>query len=158
MKKRKFLLYFTYSLKVHKNGDKMMKKLMIASLLTAAAIFTACEETDDVTSCEVRVLGVRAVCMEASDDSYIRSECLDIADNSMNLGEGIVGTGCPGGAKKICDVEADGVSLTAYFYTPDDASASCDELLSDEEDEDDYGFTPDDDEYYMKAIKKAAKK
>lgn len=60
---------------------------MIASLLTAAAIFTACEETDDVTSCEVRVRGVRAVCMEASDDSYIRSECLDDADYSKSLGE-----------------------------------------------------------------------
>ena len=135
-----------------------MKKFMIASLLTAAALFTACETTDDVTSCEVKVLGVRAVCMEASDDAYIRSECKDIADNSMGLGEGVIGTGCPGGAKKTCDVEADGVSGTAYFYTSDAASASCDELLSDEEDEDDYGFTPDDDEYYMKAIKKAAKK
>ena len=137
-----------------------MKKLLLGAAI-AAAIFTACDsssETSDVTSCDVKMLGVHYVCMESANDSYVRSECASISDESMGLAEGTVGSGCPGGAKKSCDATEDGVSGTAFFYFDDAASASCEELLSDEEEEDDYGFTPDDDEYYMKALKKAAKK
>ena len=110
-----------------------------------------------IPSCDVKMLGVHYVCMESANDSYVRSECASISDESMGLAEGKVGSGCPGGAKKTCDATEDGVSGTAFFYFDDAASATCEELLSDEE-EDDYGFTPDDDEYYMKALKKAAKK
>ena len=138
-----------------------MKKLLLVAAISAAAIFTACEsssETSDVTSCDVKMLGQHYVCMESANDSYVRSECASISDESMGLAEGTVGSGCPGGAKKTCDATEDGVSGTAFFYFDDAASATCEELLSDEEEEDDYGFTPDDDEYYMKALKKAAKK
>lgn len=79
----------------------------------------------------------------------------------MGLGEGILGSGCPGGAVKTCNGTSEGITGTAYFYSSDAADATCEELLSDDDDfddEDDYGFTPDDDEYYMKALKKAAKK
>ena len=141
----------------------MKKLLLLGAALAAASLFTACESSDssDVTSCEIKVLGVRYAGMESTDDSYIRSECSEASESSLGLAEGIVGSGCPGGAKKTCDATMDGVAGTGYFYFDEAAESTCEELLSDEEDyddEDDYGFTPDDDEYYMKALKKAAKK
>ncbi len=80
----------------------------------------------------------------------------------MGLGEGIIGSGCPGGAVKTCTGTSDGITGTFFFYTSDANKATCEELLADDEedyyDEDDYGFSPDDPEYYAKLLKKAAKK
>ena len=111
-----------------------MKKILLGAAIAAASIFTACDsssESSSVTSCTIKALGVQYACMESSD-AAINDMC--------NTSEGITGT--------------------AYFYSSDAADATCEELLSDDDDfdeEDDYGFTPDDPEYYMKALKKAAK-
>lgn len=65
------------------------------------------------------------------------------------------GSGCPSGYKKKCSDE-DGTVV--YFYDSGVEKYSCEDLLADDEEEDDYGFTPADDEFYMKALKKSAKK
>lgn len=145
-----------------------MKKLMLASMVAAAAMFTACEVTveDDVTSCDISLnlgaLGSMHQCAESTDDAYIRSSCKDVNDEMAYLGlsnVGKVGSGCAGGARKTCTDTEDGVTVTVFFYDASDANRSCEELLSDDDyEEDDYGFTPDDPEYYTKALKKAAKK
>lgn len=155
-----------------------MKKLMIASMLTAAALFTACEvssesDSTEVGSCNINatVLGISThTCAESENMSAIQADCNDAQamfapstddygfdEPSLYSGTASYGSGCPSGAKKVCDFVEDGVSYTQYFYDAYAAEKTCDELLSDDE-EDDYGFTPDDDEYYMKALKKAAKK
>ena len=142
-----------------------MKKIMLASALAAAAIFTACESSDDLTSCDVSLnlgaLGSMHQCAESTDDAYIRSTCKDMNDEVALLGlsdVGKVGSGCAGGAKKTCTDTEDGITVTVYFYDASDANKSCDELLSDDDEEDDYGFTPDDPEYYTKLLNVSAKK
>ena len=147
-----------------------MKKIMLASVLAAAAMFTACETSDDLTSCDIEInlgmLGSMHTCGESSDATYIRNQCADVNAQASEMGmsskPGKVGSGCPGGAAKVCTGTEDGVSVTAYFYDADDAKMDCEYLMSDEEDdyydEDDYGFTPDDPEYYTKLLKKTAKK
>lgn len=158
-----------------------MKKLLIgAAAVAAAAMLTACESTSEssssVGSCDISysmsLMGMTIsshMCGESSDIAAIQAEC-DSAkatyenpptdDYGFDLGSAMSGTvkygsGCPGGYKNKCTDE-DGTVV--YFYDNGAENASCEQLLSDEEDEDDYGFTPADDEYYMKALKKAAKK
>lgn len=147
-----------------------MKKIMLASALAAAAMFTACETSDDLTSCDINInmgmLGSMHTCGESSDGAYIRQICdeygKEARDAGLSSNPAKVGSGCPSGAAKVCSGVEDGVSVTAYFYDADDAKMDCEYLMSDEEDdyydEDDYGFTPDDPEYYTKLLKKAAKK
>lgn len=153
-----FIIFYTHENK----KDVIMKKILLGAAIAAASIFTACDsssESSSVTSCTIKALGVQYACMESSD-AAINDMCNSIKDESMGLGEGILGSGCPGGAVKTCNGTSEGITGTAYFYSSDAADATCEELLSDDDDfdeEDDYGFTPDDPEYYMKALKKAAK-
>ena len=148
-----------------------MKKIMLASMVAAAAIFTACESSDDLTSCDIEInlgmLGSMHTCGESSDAAYVRQSCAEVnadaAEAGLSVKPGKVGSGCPSGAAKVCTGPSDGVSITAYFYDADDAKMSCEYLMSEEDeddyyDEDDYGFTPDDPEYYSKLKKFAGKK
>lgn len=140
----------------------MKKLLLLGATLAAASLFTACESTEssNVTSCEIKVLGVSYACTESSD-AAVADVCSDVKEESMGLGDGIIGSGCPSGAVKTCTGTSDGITGTFFFYTSDANEATCEELLADEEDyddEDDYGFSPDDPEYYAKLLKKAAKK
>ena len=144
----------------------MKKLLLLGAAFAAASLFTACESSDtsDVTSCEIKVLGVSYACTESSD-AAVADVCRDVKEESMGLGEGTIGSGCPGGAVKTCTGTSDGITGTFFFYTSDANKATCEELLADDEedeedyyDEDDYGFSPDDPEYYAKLLKKAAKK
>lgn len=141
----------------------MKKLLLLGAAFAAASLFTACESSDtsDVTSCEIKVLGVSYACTESSD-AAVADVCRDVKEESMGLGDGIIGSGCPGGAVKTCTGTSDGITGTFFFYTSDASEATCEELLADDEedyyDEDDYGFSPDDPEYYAKLLKKAAKK
>lgn len=144
----------------------MKKLLLLGAAFAAASLFTACESSDtsDVTSCEIKVLGVSYACTESSD-AAVADVCRDVKEESLGLGDGIIGSSCPGGAVKTCTGTSDGITGTFFFYTSDANEASCEELLADDEeddeyydDEDDYGFSPDDPEYYAKLLKKAAKK
>lgn len=144
----------------------MKKLLLLGAALAATSLFTACESTEssNVTSCEIKVLGVSYACTESSD-AAVADVCSDVKEESMGFGEGTIGSGCPSGAVKTCTGTSDGITGTFFFYTSDASEATCEKLLADDEedeeyydDEDDYGFTPGDDEYYMKALKKAAKK
>lgn len=144
----------------------MKKLLLLGAAFAAASLFTACESSDtsDVTSCEIKVLGVSYACTESSD-AAVTDVCRDVKEETMGLGEGTIGSGCPGGAVKTCTGTSDGITGTFFFYTSDANEATCEKLLADDEeddeyydDEDDYGFSPDDPEYYAKLLKKAAKK
>ena len=147
-----------------------MKKIMLASMVAAAAMFTACETTEDLTSCDINVnlgmLGSMHTCGESTDAAYIRQSCNDVNADARKEGftsnPGTIGTGCPSGAAKVCSGTQDGVAVTGYFYDAADANIPCESLMSEDDDdyydEDDYGFTPDDPEYYTKLLKKAAKK
>lgn len=158
-----------------------MKKLLIgAAAVAAAAMLTACESSSEssssIGSCDVSysmsMMGMTIsshMCAESSNLAAIQADC-DSAkamyenpptdDYGFDLGGAVsgsakYGSGCPSGYVNRCTDE-DGTTL--YYYDSGARGVSCEELLADEEDEDDYGFTPADDEYYMKALKKAAKK
>lgn len=155
-----------------------MKKILLGAAIAAAAIFTACDSDDSstggsssgVTSCDLQatIMGLYSThqCAEASNAAMIRDTC-DAASAMLSGGaddygfEGVMegtatlGSGCPSGYVIRCDDAAKGYTL--YSYDAEDRGLTCEEFLADDE-EDDYGFTPDDDEYYMKALKKAAKK
>ena len=143
-----FIIFLVNILYPSKKG-KQMKKIMIASMLVTAAMFTACEVSEDVTSCDVSLnlgaLGSMHSCIESTNDAAVRQECKEINDDMAYLGlsnVGVVGSGCTGGARKTCsDTMEDGSSYTAYFYDKDADGQTCDQLLSDDDDyEDDYGF------------------
>ena len=147
----------------------MKKLLLLGAAFAAASLFTACESSDELTSCDINVnlgmLGSMHTCGESSDDAYIRQMCNETNAGAREEGftsnPGKIGSGCPGGATKVCSGSDDGVAVTAYFYDAADAQMDCEYLMGDEEDyydEDDYGFSPDDPEYYAKLKKIAAKK
>ena len=127
-----------------------MKKIMLVSMIAAAAMFTACDDdstgggSGKVYSCDINIdlgaLGSMRTCVEASDQAKVSQACSQVNESMKALGAGEVGkvgSSCPSGSTKTCSGEEDGVSYTAYFYDEESASASCDELLSDK---DELGF------------------
>lgn len=122
-----------------------MKKLMIASLAAAAAVlFSGCEEVKDVYSCDVKISYDGASflhsCLESEDAMLTKYECEDARrefeptiddygyeEPAEAEGSAVDGTGCPGGAVKVC---SDGAE-TAYYYNDYFSRFSCSELLSD---------------------------
>ena len=120
-----------------------MKKLMLVSMIAAAAIFTACDDDDsagDVYSCDINldmgVLGSMRTCVEASDKAKVTDACKQVNDMmaELNMSDvGKTGSGCPSGATKTCSDTQDGVAYTAYFYDEDSAKEDCKDLLKDKE-------------------------
>lgn len=119
-----------------------MKKLMIGAAIAAAALFTACDDDsssadDKVYTCDINadmgILGKVQACAEASDQTKMTDICGKVGETLKALGVDDAvktGTSCPNGSKKSCKGKLDGVDYTAYFYTDDDAEASCDDLLA----------------------------
>ena len=121
---------------------------MLASMIAAAALFTACGDDDStggstkLYSCDINIdmgaLGSTRTCAEASDKAKIDEACAAVNELMKAMGStadvGKTGTGCPSGSTKKCSGDKDGVSYTAYFYDAEDADASCDELMSDADD------------------------
>lgn len=118
-----------------------MKKLMIASMIAAAAMFTACDDDassadEKVYTCDIKanlgLLGDIHACAEATDQSKITDVCGKVGELMKTMGvedAATAGNNCPNGAKKTCDGKLDGVDYKAYFYTDEDAEADCGDLL-----------------------------
>ena len=120
-----------------------MKKLMIASMIAAAAMFTACDDdassADEKTySCDVKaelgaILGDIKFCAESSDQAKMTDACGKAGEALKLLGvedAAKTGSGCPSGATITCNGKLDGVAYTVYSYTKDDAEKSCDEITA----------------------------
>ena len=122
-----------------------MKKIMLASMVAAAAMFTACGDDDDSTgassklySCDITIdmgaLGSTRTCAEASDQTKINETCAAVNELMKQMGAtvdvGKTGTGCASGYTNKCTGQQDGVDFTAYFYDAEDANVSCDELMA----------------------------
>jgi len=92
-----------------------MKKLMIASVVAVAAMFTGCE-VEEYTSCEVDMGYDYHICVEStSAEAKVYDFCKDANDDAAYEGYGTVGfigSGCPGGQMKTCTAD-DG---TVYLY------------------------------------------
>lgn len=141
-----------------------MKKILFGAAIAAAAIFTACDSDDSstggsssgVTSCDLHVkmsmMGELMIdthtCGESSDAATMRVDC-DSAAQMLNTpmaddygfdvdvsGSAKLGSGCPSGYVNKCTDPEEGI--TQYFYDAEDRDLSCEELMSD--DEDDYGW------------------
>ena len=108
-----------------------MKKIILGAMIAAATFFTGCEEVKEVTSCDMQgtVLGLSVhMCVESDDDSYIKAAC-----SSKNTGYGAyssdvttaIGSGCPGGATKVCESTQNGIDFTAYGYGSLFKNADC---------------------------------
>ena len=125
-----------------------MKKIILASMIAAAAMFTACGDDDNSTSggsgklasCDVKVSvgGVQMAhtCMEATSSEAAKKECEEITGEETDEGitmkyEGTFGSGCPSGHKKTCTGTRNGIEVTAYFYDAMYTSMSCDQLMKD---------------------------
>lgn len=114
-----------------------MKKIVLASVFVAAALFTACGEDSSSTapavkkySCDINIdAGIIAVrtCVEAEDQAKINTVCDGV--NALFADAGKAGSECSGKSVKKCDAEKDGVSFTAYFYDDTFAEESCDDLV-----------------------------
>ena len=120
-----------------------MKKMILASMVVVATIFTGCEvsssEDEKVTSCDMNSAFweiSRHLCIESKEQSYIsnycREEMADIKDaDQEDQASAVTGTGCSGGAKKTCDnMLLDGVPITIYAYDESSAKDACEQLLS----------------------------
>lgn len=115
-----------------------MKKVVLASVFVAAALFTACGEDSSSTaptvkkySCDINIdAGIIALrtCVEAEDQVKVNSICDGV--NAMFPDAGDAGSECPGKSVKKCDGEKDGISYTAYFYDESLAEQSCDDLAA----------------------------
>ena len=111
-----------------------MKKLLLFSMVAAAALFSACSDDsdNDVYSCEININYKNVIsvhgCVEASvqeDMDYVCSSA-----NEMSSGAGKTGTGCPGGAAKTCSGVKGGTAYTAYFYDEEMKERSCDDIMA----------------------------
>ena len=123
-----------------------MKKILLASMVSAVALFTGCELTTEDPSCDVKIAGYHAMCVTSTNSTFIHESCQDY--NTI-LSSGFEDYGCPSGETKACsDYDEDGIAYTVYYYT-DTGDQTCDELLGKT---DDYGFGPDDPDY-MKILK-----
>ena len=72
----------------------MKKLLLLGAAFAAASLFTACESSDtsDVTSCEIKVLGVRYACMESADAiMFFRPPADHVSVTSAITEEGVMG-------------------------------------------------------------------
>lgn len=116
-----------------------MKKFILATMIAAAAIFTACDDDSSsstpVDSCDIEAtvplieVSVHA-CIESSDMVNAEKVCKE------NLAEMIPGvtnlkfaSGCPSGSKNSCKFEKDGAHLTVLVYDEFLSGLSCNDLL-----------------------------
>ena len=111
-----------------------MKKLILGSMIAAAAIFTACSDDseNDVYSCEINmnyknIISVHG-CVEAAVQEDMDYVCASANEMSPNSGK--TGTGCPGGAAKTCTGVREGTAYTAYFYDEEMKDRSCDDIMA----------------------------
>ena len=99
-----------------------MKKVVLGTVIAAAALFTGCEDVKEVTSCDLKgyVLGYDVhACVESEDDAYIRAACTSEYTGflgSSSVSSAVVSSGCSGQASKICNSVQNGVELTLYMY------------------------------------------
>lgn len=91
-------------------------------------------QSGDLLSCdmmvEMSVMGETYTshsCGEAANTSENKKLLVDNCVSVEGLTTATLGTGCPGGAKKVCK---DDVGGNVYFYDDDDAVKSCEELLT----------------------------
>ena len=115
-----------------------MNKIIVGAVIAAAALFTACEmtsssdsTTSNLASCDIKgnLLGLEIhSCVESENTAYINSQCADANAEATQAGEGtaVIGTKCPAGAKKTCEVTQKGVTATVYMYDNLTAMGDCD--------------------------------
>ena len=126
-----------------------MKKFILATMIVAAAIFTACGDDDpssttsggsgNVTSCDVTTsvngIAMYHTCMEASSGEEAKRECSalggeDIEEDGMRLTySGKLGSGCPSGSKKTCNATKNGIAVSVYIYDAAAASMDCNTIM-----------------------------
>lgn len=112
-----------------------MNKIIVGAVFAVAALFTACETTSssdsttsNLASCDIKVGLEIHSCVESENTAYINSQCADANEEATQAGEGtaVIGTKCPAGAKKTCEVTQKGVTATVYLYDNLTAMANCD--------------------------------
>lgn len=121
--------------------EKNMKKIILASLIASAAIFTACGDDDSSTSsssgsvksCDINaavpLMGSIHACVESEDMQDAEKQCKEeLAALLPGEPDVAFGTGCPKGSKLECKYEKDGAHLTVLIYDETLSKLSCDEL------------------------------
>lgn len=112
-----------------------MNKIIVGAVFAVAALFTACETTSssdsttsNLASCDIKVGLEIHSCVESENTAYINSQCADANAEATQAGEGtaVIGTKCPAGAKKTCEVTQKGVTATVYMYDNLTAMGDCD--------------------------------
>jgi hypothetical protein len=114
-----------------------MNKIIVGAVFAVAALFTACETTtstdsttSNIASCDIKgnLLGLEIhTCVESENTAYINSQCAEANQEATQAGEGtaVIGTKCPTGAKKSCEVTQKGVTATVYMYDNLTAMGDC---------------------------------
>ena len=113
-----------------------MKKILLASMVSAVALFTGCEITVENPSCDAtwRENGrvTQHICVTAPASATTARACSEYraeADYYTSV-SGIDDFGCEGGAAIVCDgYDRYGNSYSIYFYDSRDARFACSELL-----------------------------
>lgn len=118
-----------------------MKKMILAlAALGVAAMFTACggdsssSGSGNLVSCDLKTsmsLGVLSVtshmCGEGPSSSEhvaeLKKDCVSIEEDGVSV-KATIGSGCPGGAKKVCPEEEGSV----YYYDDGADKMSCEDL------------------------------
>jgi len=119
-----------------------MKKFILASMIAAAAIFTACGDDDSTSSssasgsadsCDIKasfpIVGSVHACIESDDMQNAEKVCKEELAGAMPGSPDVVfGSGCPSGSKSECKYEKDGAHLTVLIYDETLSRLTCGEL------------------------------
>ena len=119
-----------------------MKKFILATMVAAAAIFTACGDDDSTSSsstsgsadsCDIEatlpLAGSVHACIESDDMPNAEKVCKEELAGAMPGKPDVVfGKGCPSGSKSTCDFEKDGSHLTVLIYDETLSRLTCSEL------------------------------
>ena len=119
-----------------------MKKFILASMIAAAAMFTACGDDDStssssgpVASCDINASFVNEpvhACIESDDMQDAEKECKEEIKGSLpsilKNTEVAFGSGCASGYKSKCKYDMDGAHMTVYLYDESLSAMTCDQL------------------------------
>lgn len=121
-----------------------MKKFILATMVAAAAMFTACGDDDSTSSssasgsadsCDINasfpIVGSVHACIESDDMPNAGKVCKEELAGAMPGNPDVVfgsGLGCASGHKSKCSYEKDGAHLTVFIYDETLSTLTCSEL------------------------------